>query len=206
MSLKLLIHDKHKTTATLQSVPEGTTQRITHVRVVNRGAITLGWDRLFAILVQALSGQNPSVWMPRLQQILTALGNIDGVHPDSISREDLNYLVANATAFGTVLARAGNGEIDPAILALLGKYKDLGDPYAPVDDPDPFYVETFFTKATQSISEGTYEGWWSPIEHENLPIGAPGGAGKIELIGVQPDQDKETIVEGKWQGLVWDTG
>lgn len=187
MRIKLTIHAGARTTAALRIPSEIVPAGATHVRVSSRGPAALGWNRLYAtLLAQAQqdgrSGDAASAWT---RQILSGLSQIEGMHPDALGLEDLRYLLATP-ALGSVTLASGLG-VDATLSALDARGQDLGDPYSPVDDPDPSLAEAFFQGAAPAGREGEPAGWWSPIEREPLAIGAPGGPGRIDDLGPSSD-------------------
>jgi len=194
MSIELVVRNGSSTIVTLQTPSAGLPREATHVRVCDRGADALGWNQLYATLVaQAqMNGQAGDTAAGWARQIMLALGQIEDVQPEAMTLADLRYLLANFAALAgpgvSNVVLAEDLLIEPILDDLEAREQDLGDPYSPVDEPDPSFAETFFTEATFARREGFYEGWWSPIEREKLRAGAPGGPGKLQALdGSSPD-------------------
>jgi hypothetical protein len=206
MIIELVVRNGRRTVVALRAPAGGPPRSATHVRVADRGEAALGWNRIYATLVAQArqDGQADPAAAVWAQQIMLALGQIDGVQPAAATLADLKYLLANLAT----LARSGpsnvvlaeNLTIEPILDDLDARERDLGDPYSPVDEPDPFFAETFFTEATRALREGRYEGWWSPIGREASPVGAPGGPGKLEALGPSSLTASEPLL-GSWSEL-----
>ncbi len=187
MRIKLTIQAGTRTIAALRIRRELAPAEATHVRVAFRGPLALGWNRLYAtLLAQAQhdgrTGDAASTWV---RQILSGLSQIEGMRPDALGLEDLRYLLATP-ALGSVTL-ASDLAVDATLSALDARRQDLGDPYSPIDDPDPLFTETFFHGVTSGSRDGEDSGWWSPMEREPLAIGAPGGPGRTEGLDSSSD-------------------
>lgn len=195
MPTKLAIHAGSRTFAALRIPLDVSPPQPTHVRVSFRGPAALGWNRLYAtLLAQARhdgrAGETASAWV---RQILSALSQIKGMHPDAVSTADLKDLLATL-ALGSMTLADGL-VVDPILSDLNVRGQNLGDPYSPVDDPDPSFADAFFCDAARVLGEGTEEGWWSPMAREPLAIGAPGGPGRTGALDssseVIPDDQRD---------------
>lgn len=69
-------------------------------------------------------------------------------------------------------------EIGPIMAMWEARGQELGDPYRPVDDPDPAIAEGYFKVQADDRTVG----WWSPVQNEALPVGTHGGPGRIEAL------------------------
>ena len=200
----------YKTTAHLKK-DTSTGHQPTHSRVVIRHAKSLGWNKLYAILVnQPAAGSEATLAsMAWVHQCFSLLSAIDGLHPGNLTFHDLCFLFEHLPEY--LPGTDGNQPITivdvPNVddtLASLGS-RDLGDPYSPVDEPAPFYADTFFLEAQRAMLEGRHIGWWSPIAREAVPVGANGGAGAVDRLDRPQQAPEDEGPPGNWTELVIDS-
>jgi hypothetical protein len=207
MSLKLRITAGAKLTAHLKSFSSTVNPQLSHVRVASRGERALGWNKLYASLVvqPGLDGRNGVMTEAWVRKCLVQLGSIDGVHPDSVTIDDVKFLLGHLRDYLPDDPSSQNiALVDPPdisdILDSLGD-RDLGDAYSPIDDPGPFYADTYFVQASSAMRERRYLGWWSPVERETLPVGVAGGPGRVEPLGASTQITPTPPLDGSWSDV-----